>query len=86
MRGRLGKEKQLFRNILAALKCSHVRTLSLQYLSQVSSAAKVVTQVTGLDNLQLLNKAKHLASIHGCAPQYWQQLTEQLKSQVNLWV
>lgn len=51
---------------------------SKQYFSQCSQAAKVSTQVDGLDVSGILDKAKHLAAIHSTPSQYWQQLTELL--------
>lgn len=48
------------------------------YFSQCQQGAKVVTQVTGFEYSDLLNKAKHLAAIHKAPDRYWQQLTELL--------
>lgn len=57
------------------------------YLSQVSAAAKVFTQVNGfddsylLDKTNLLDKAKHLSTIYQAPESEWQYLTEQLIKQ-----
>jgi hypothetical protein len=43
-----------------------------QYVSQFSQAAKVTTQVVGIEFVDLLDKTKHLAAIHKAPEQYWQ--------------
>ena len=46
------------------------------YFSQCSHAAKVVSQLTGLEINSLLTKTQHLFAINKAPDRYWQQLTE----------